>query len=318
MSALHEETMIDARGLTKRFGTFVAVDGVSFEVHRGEIFGFLGPNGAGKSTTIRMLCGLLGSTQGTATVAGFDINRQPERVKEHIGYMSQKFSLYRDLTVAENIAFFGGVYGLTGERLRSRAVRIVEMAGLHGMEESMTGALSGAHQQRLALGCALMHEPPVLFLDEPTSGVDPLSRRRFWDLIQEKAAQGTTILVTTHFLDEAEFCTRIGFISSGRLVAIDTPTALRTHAVREDLFEVAVPEMARAREAILALPGIAACSFFGQRLHVFAERGRFTAGSLEQALRQAGLSPSSVRPTPVRLEDAFIRLAGEASGGTQP
>ncbi len=315
MCAANHEIMIDARGLTKRFGSFVAVDDVSFAVRRGEIFGFLGPNGAGKSTTIRMLCGLLGSTQGTATVAGFDINGEPERVKSNIGYMSQKFSLYRDLTVTENIAFFGGVYGLAGGRLRSREAHVIEMAGLRGMERAMTGTLSGAHLQRLALGCALLHEPEVLFLDEPTSGVDPLSRRLFWDLIQEMAAGGTTILVTTHFLDEAEFCARVGFISSGRLVAIGTPAALRTHAVKEDLFEVGVPAMARARDTILGIAGIAACSFFGQRLHVFAERGRFVAETLGEALRAAGVQPSHVHATPVRLEDAFIRLAGGDAGG---
>ena len=214
------------------------MDHLSFSVRRGEIFGFLGPNGAGKSTTIRMLCGLLTPTEGEAVVGGFGVSQDPERVRESIGYMSQKFSLYRDLTVRENIAFFGGVYGLAGQRLRARAEAVMDMAGLHGLEQRLTGTLSGAHQQRLALGCAILHEPPILFLDEPTSGVDPISRRMFWDLIQAMAARGSTILVTTHFMDEAEFCGRLGFITGGRLVALDRPTELKRAAGVASLEEV--------------------------------------------------------------------------------
>lgn len=213
--------------LTKVFGSFTAVDRVSFTVGRGEIFGFLGPNGAGKSTTIRMLCGLLASSSGTATVNGFDINRDPESVRQSIGYMSQKFSLYKDLTVAENLAFFGGIYGLEGEHLRERARSAIAMAGLTGVESQLTGTLSGAFQQRLALGCAILHEPRILFLDEPTSGVDPVARRLFWDLIHDLAVRGITILITTHFMDEAEFCGRLGFISSGKLMALDTPAGIK-------------------------------------------------------------------------------------------
>lgn len=213
--------------LTKVFGRFTAVDRVSFTVGRGEIFGFLGPNGAGKSTTIRMLCGLLSSSSGTAQVNGHDINRDPEEVRQDIGYMSQKFSLYKDLTVAENIAFFGGIYGLRGAPLRERTEAVTAMAGLAGLGAHITGTLSGALQQRLALGCAVLHEPPILFLDEPTSGVDPVSRRTFWDLIHEMSSRGITVLITTHFMDEAEFCGRIGFISSGRLIALDTPTGIK-------------------------------------------------------------------------------------------
>ena len=236
--SLASESVIAVSGLTKRFGNFTAVDHLSFSVRRGEIFGFLGPNGAGKSTTIRMLCGLLTPTEGEAVVGGFGVSQDPERVRESIGYMSQKFSLYRDLTVRENIAFFGGVYGLAGQRLRARAEAVIDMAGLHGLEQRLTGTLSGAHQQRLALGCAILHEPPILFLDEPTSGVDPISRRMFWDLIQAMAARGSTILVTTHFMDEAEFCGRLGFITGGRLVALDRPTALKRAAGVASLEEV--------------------------------------------------------------------------------
>ena len=218
---------IEIESLTKVFGHFTAVDRISFTVLRGEIFGFLGPNGAGKSTTIRMLCGLLSSSAGTARVNGFDINRQPDRVRENIGYMSQKFSLYKDLTVTENIRFFGGVYGLKETELNRQMTEVITMAGLAGLENRLTGVLSGALQQRLALGCAILHNPPILFLDEPTSGVDPVSRRLFWDLIQKLSAQGTTILITTHFMDEAEFCGRLGFISGGKLIALNTPTAIK-------------------------------------------------------------------------------------------
>jgi ABC-2 type transport system ATP-binding protein len=303
------EAAIAVRELTKVFGRFTAVDGVSFEVGRGEIFGLLGPNGAGKSTTIRMLCGLLSSTSGSAAVGGFDINRDPEQVRQSIGYMSQKFSLYRDLSVRENLAFFGGVYGLGGARLRERAADAVAMAGLAGMELQLTGDLSGALQQRLALGCAILHEPPILFLDEPTSGVDPLSRRRFWTLIQELAQRGVTILITTHFMDEAEYCGRIGFISAGRLVALDTPARLKTAAVDEDLFDVTGAAGPVTAAGLRALGGVRAVSTLGTHLHVFCERGRYTAGALRRAARDAGLGVEAAEAIPPTLEDAFIRLA---------
>lgn len=302
------DRVIEVRELTKRFGKFTAVDRVSFSVSKGEIFGFLGPNGAGKSTTIRMLCGLLSSSAGTALVGGYDINKESERVREHIGYMSQKFSLYRDMTVAENIAFYGGVYGLRGERLREREEYVVRMAGLAGLEGQLTGQLSGALQQRLALGCAVLHEPPILFLDEPTSGVDPISRRLFWDLIQGLARDGVTVLITTHFMDEAEFCGRIGFISGGRLIALDTPSVLKKDAVQEDLFEVDLASFRGAREKMDGLPHVLATSYFGARLHVFCERGLMAAGDLRGELQSRGLEPRSVEAVSVTLEDAFIRL----------
>jgi ABC-2 type transport system ATP-binding protein len=295
--------------VSKRFGRFTAVDGLSFDVREGEIFGFLGPNGAGKSTTIRMLCGLIGTTSGTAIVAGFDINSEPERVRQHIGYMSQRFSLYRDLTVAENIRFFGGVYGLEGERLESRFRDVVKLAGLEGLEGELTGTLSGALAQRLALGCAVIHEPPILFLDEPTSGVDPISRRHFWDLVRDMSARGVTVLITTHFMDEAEFCDRIGFIATGRLIALGPPDELRREAVHEDLFSVSLTTLAGARETMETIPDIVATTYFGQRLHVFAKRGALTADALARSIQDAGLEVTSVTPTDVTLEDAFVRLA---------
>jgi ABC-2 type transport system ATP-binding protein len=313
--ASSNDTVIEIEELTKVFGRFTAVDHVSLTVRRGEIFGFLGPNGAGKSTTIRMLCGLLSSTSGTARVAGFDINREPERVRENIGYMSQKFSLYRDLTVSENIAFFGGVYGIEGDRLRERTAAVIGMAGLAGLETQLTGTLSGALQQRLALGCAILHEPPILFLDEPTSGVDPISRRMFWDLIQDMAARGVTILITTHFLDEAEFCQRLGFIAAGKLIALDTPAAIKREAVQEDLFEAALPAFRGAREKLEGMPGLVATSYFGSRLHLYCTRGVYDEARLRQAILARGVEADSVERVPVRLEDTFIRLVQQQDAG---
>ncbi len=309
------ETPVVAEGLTKRFGRFTAVDGVSFSVRRGEIFGFLGPNGAGKSTTIRMLCGLLASTAGRAVVGGFDANRELEKVRQRIGYMSQRFNLYRDLTVRENLSFFGGVYGLGGTRLAERVAAAAGLAGLHGMEGRLTGTLSGAHQQRLALAAAILHEPPILFLDEPTSGIDPVSRRQFWDLIQRLAADGVTVLVTTHFMDEAEFCGRIGFISAGRLLALDTPAALKRGAVREELFELSAPAFRGLRERLDGLDGVVASAFFGARLHLYCRPGVWTADGLAARLRAAGVEECAVAAVAPGLEDAFVRLAAQGGGG---
>ena len=309
------DDVIVVQDLTKRFGTFTAVDHLRLTVRRGEIFGFLGPNGAGKSTTIRMLCGLLSSTEGTARIGGFDINDEPESVRQTIGYMSQKFSLYRDLTVQENIAFFGGVYGLAGARLRDRAEAVIRMAGLAGQERALTGRLSGAVQQRLALGCAILHQPPILFLDEPTSGVDPIARRAFWDLIHDMAAAGVTVLITTHFMDEAEFCGRIGFISAGRLVALDTPDALKRNAVDEDLFELELESLQGTAERLEGTEGVAAVSYFGPRLHAFCRRGACDEASLAAAARARGLSVRTVKRAPVGLEDAFVRLVQKTAEG---
>ena len=306
---------ICAEALTKEFGRFRAVDRLSFSVRKGEIFGLLGPNGAGKSTTIRMLCGLLESTSGTATVGGFDINRAPEYVRQNLGYMSQKFSLYKDLTVAENISFFGGVYGLEGARLRERAATVVAMAGLGGMESRLTGVLSGAVQQRLALGCAILHEPSILFLDEPTSGVDPISRRHFWDLIQNMVSRGVTVLVTTHFMDEAEFCTRIGLINAGGMVALDTPARIKSHAVDEDLFELTSPSLKRARHEASLLEGVAATAYFGHRLHIFCRRGCYDEGCLSAAVKKRGADVESIRRVAVTLEDAFVRMVQRQTSG---
>jgi ABC-2 type transport system ATP-binding protein len=231
---------VEVDNLVKRFGDFTAVDNISFRVRRGEIFGFLGPNGAGKSTAIRILCGLLRPTSGTARVAGRDVGTEPEAVRENIGYMSQKFSLYDDLTVEENLSFFGGVYGVSEERRRAREQYVLEMAGLTGERSRMTHLLAGGWKQRLALGCAIMHEPPVLFLDEPTSGVDPIARREFWDLIYQLSAKGHTVFVTTHYMDEAEYCHRLALMHRGRIIALDTPAAVKAATGKASMEEVFV------------------------------------------------------------------------------
>ncbi len=254
MTAPSREISVAARGLTRAFGDFVAVGGLSFDVFKGEIFGFLGPNGAGKSTTIRMLCGLLAPTGGTGTVAGFDIAADAEKIKQHIGYMSQRFSLYEDLTVAENIDFFAGIYRVPRASRPKRRERVVAMAGLGDRLGTRAVQLAGGWKQRLALGCAILHEPPILFLDEPTSGVDPVSRRQFWDLIYDLSGRGTTVFVTTHHMDEAEYCDRLGLIDGGELVAIGSPGELKSRFAPssarpslEDVFVAAVEGRARDR-----------------------------------------------------------------------
>jgi ABC-2 type transport system ATP-binding protein len=221
--------------LTRKFGKFIAVDHISFEVNRGEIFGFLGPNGAGKSTTIRMLCGILAPSSGKAVISGYDIAKQSEQVKQNIGYMSQKFSLYEDLSVKENIEFYAGIYGIQKAEVAQVIERTLSLSGLHGQQKMLAGELPTGLKQRLALGCSIVHQPPILFLDEPTSGVDPISRRQFWDLIRDLSLKGTTVFVTTHFMDEAEYCNHIAFIAAGKLVNLGTPTELKQRSGQENL-----------------------------------------------------------------------------------
>ena len=235
--------------LTKKFGDFLAVDNVSLRVAKGEIFGFLGPNGAGKSTTIRILCGLLGPTSGKATVSGFDVATEPEQVKRSIGYMSQKFSLYGDLTVEENLDFFAGIYGVPKEKRAHRKQFAVDMAGLENRRGELTASLPGGWKQRLALGCAILHEPPILFLDEPTSGVDPLARRAFWDLIYDLSAGGQTIFVTTHYMDEAEYCHRVALMYKGKTIAMNTPKALKAELRAQSMEEVFITEIEKQEAA---------------------------------------------------------------------
>ena len=274
--------------LVKRFGTFVAVDRVSLEIPRGEIFGFLGPNGAGKSTTIRILCGLLGPTSGSATVAGFDVATQAEDIRRNIGYMSQKFSLYDDLTVTENIEFFGGVYGVNPKALPARRDYVLKMAGLEDRRTSLTRLLSGGWKQRLALGCAILHEPPILFLDEPTSGVDPMARRNFWDLIYQLSAAGHTIFVTTHYMDEAEYCHRIALMYGGRVIALGSPAELKLLLGEGRLLYLESSDLMGSMTALTGQPGILDVAVFGGGLHVKVEDTSRGEAAIQAALKPAG------------------------------
>lgn len=307
---------IRTRELTKRFGFFLAVDAVSFEVPAGSIFGLLGANGAGKSTTIRMLCGLLSSSSGTAEVAGIDINDNPEGVKRRIGYMSQRFSLYDDLTVEENIRFFGGVYGLSNGELAAGVKETAGLAGLAGREKSLTRELSGGWKQRLALGCAILHRPDIVFLDEPTGGTDPLSRRRFWDIINGLAERGTTVLVTTHYLDEAEYCNELVLMHAGRIVARGSPGELKRDVITGVVFELECPEPVEAMAALRNVSAARETSIFGTRLHVIVE-SEADAPIVVHALEADGIPVRScVRIIP-SLEDVFIRLISRNAEAAQ-
>jgi ABC-2 type transport system ATP-binding protein len=302
--------------LSRRFGEFVAVDDLSFEVQQGEVFGFLGANGAGKSTTIRMLCGLLKPTSGSALVGGVDVGRDPEGVKRRIGYMSQKFSLYEPLTVEQNIRFFGGIYGLEADRLEARRIFVLEMAGLKGREAMVTRQLPGGWRQRLALGCAILHEPPILFLDEPTGGVDPLSRRQFWDLIGELARTGVTVLVTTHYLDEAEHCHRLAIIHAGRLAAIGTAGQLKGGFADRPIVEIHTSQPVAAMEVLEHRPEVEKTSIFGTSIHAVLKRADLDLASIREILTAAGLEVHSLEPVSPSLEDVFLdvveRVAKEA------
>src|SRR5688572_12341575 len=300
--------------LTKRFGDFVAVDHLTFEVRQGEIFGFLGSNGAGKSTTIRMLCGLLKPTAGTAIVAGIDVGRDPEGVKSRIGYMSQRFSLYERLTVDQNIRFFGGIYGLEGARLEARRRFALDMSGLQNREHARAAELAGGWRQRLALGCAILHEPPVVFLDEPTGGVDPLSRREFWTLIDHLSAAGVTVLVTTHYLDEAEHCHRLAIINAGRLAAIGTTAELKGVFEDRTILEVRAANPVEAMRLLEEMPEIEKTSVFGTAVHAVMKSGRHdAAATVRGRLEAAGVAVASLEPVQPSLEDVFLDVVERAA-----
>ena len=307
-----EAPAVEARQLSRRFGRFVAVDRVSLQVERGEIFGFLGPNGAGKSTTIRMLCGILRPSSGAATVGGYDVVRQPDRVKERIGYMSQRFSLYPDLTVAENIRFYGGIYGLEPTRLRERGAWAVEMAGLKGREERLTGELAGGWKQRLALGCAILHEPPILFLDEPTSGVDPISRRQFWELIYHLREGGTTVFVTTHFLDEAEHCDRLVLIYRGRIIALGGPAELKRTALQGSVLDIVCAAADRATQVLRRETWARQVALFGSSVHVLVDAPDEGMRRAREALERAGIEVGRIAAIEPSLEDVFVHLVEAA------
>jgi ABC-2 type transport system ATP-binding protein len=314
MPATDVPNAIEVRHLTRRFGQFVAVDDVTFEVRRGEIFGFLGSNGAGKSTTIRMLCGLLKPTSGTASVGGIDVTRDPEGVKRRIGYMSQRFSLYELLTVDQNIRFFGGIYGLTDAQLLERRRFVIEMAGLAGREHTLARDLAGGWRQRLALGCAILHEPAILFLDEPTGGVDPLSRRQFWRLIDALSQSGVTVLVTTHYLDEAERCHRVALIHAGRLAAIGTTSEVKQIFAGRPILEIRADRPVETMRLLDAMPEIEKTSLFGTSVHAVLRNASVQSGVVADRLKAGGITVEGLEPVSPSLEDVFLDVIDRAGG----
>lgn len=303
------EPAIVVRDLVKRFGAFTAVDGVSFEVQRGEVVGYLGANGSGKTTTMRLLMGLLRPTAGSAMVLGLDVAHDAERIRPRVGYMSQKFALYEDLTVRENLAFYGGLYGLPPAELPGRVVALAERIGLAGREDVLAGELSGGWRQRLALGIALVHGPDLLLLDEPTSGVDPAARRAFWNLIYEVAEEGATVLVTTHYMDEAEHCQRLGIMRAGRLLAWGAPAELKRQAVRGQVWVLTAEPLIPALAALEAAPGVVQAGLQGDQLRVQTEAGADGEALLRTVLEAAGCAVTSLAPGEVSLEDVFQALA---------
>jgi len=312
------EHSVEVDRLVKRFGDFTAVDHVSLQTSKGEIFGFLGPNGAGKSTTIRMLCGLLRPTSGKAMVAGYDVAREPERVRQNIGYMSQKFSLYNDLKVIENLRLFAGLYnvptGVVGERIDWA----LQMADLKGQEGMITATLPGGWKQRLALGCAVLHRPPIIFLDEPTSGVDPISRRQFWDLIYEMAGEGVTVFVTTHYMEEAEYCNRLAMIDRGKLVALGTPTELKHKFMTGELLLVECQPLGPAVEALQSAPEVLDAAVFGNALHLVVHEAKSAIPKIQAYLRERKITVNDIQQIHPSLEDVFVSLtSGQRTSGKE-
>ena len=304
--------VVTVENLVRKFGEFTAVDSISFDVREGEVFGFLGPNGAGKTTTIKILTGLQLPTSGRATVAGFDVARDADEIKASVGYMSQLFSLYGDLTVTENIAFFSGLYGIPRERRAARRDWVLEMANLRASRDQLVRELSLGWKQRLALGCAVLHEPPILFLDEPTSGVDPLSRRAFWDLIDAMAAGGTTVLVTTHYMEEAEYCDRLALMNRGKLIALETPASIRGR-LDAPILEIALSEPLRALEVIERSPEVARAGLYGRAIHAVM-RNEGGEPAVRSLLAREGITVHGMRRIEPSLEDVFVALV-ERSGG---
>jgi ABC-2 type transport system ATP-binding protein len=311
----NETPSLEVMGLTKCFGHFTAVDHVSFTVHPGEVIGYLGPNGSGKTTTIRMLCGLLTPTEGTARILGIDVVKNPEAIKPHIGYMSQKFSLYDELTVMENLEFYAEIYEIPTRTKKERIQEVLRTAGLDRRSRTMTGSLSGGWRQRLALGSAMLHRPPLLFLDEPTSGVDPVARREFWDLIYQFASEGTTVFITTHYMDEAEHCSRVGFMYRSKLLAFDSPRALKSTYLSGAAWDLDASPLLEAVECLGGMEGVAQASLHGDRAHVIVDPQAWTVDSLTTALSRKNIIVQSVETVESSLEDVFTLLAhrGKAS-----
>jgi len=301
-----EAYAVETRDLTRRFGKRVAVDHLNLQVRAGELYGFLGPNGAGKSTTLRMLCGILEPSEGGGTVLGIDLTRDPERIKSVIGYMSQKFSLYDDLSVTENLTFYSRVYEVPGAQRAARMARMVQLADLGGREGQLAGTLSGGYRQRLALACALVHAPRLIFLDEPTAGVDPVSRRNFWGLIRRLADEGTTIMVTTHYMDEAELCDSLGFIYQGKLIAQGSPAVIKSETFRRPIIEVEVADLRRASDLLTDWDAVEEVVRVGTRLRVVLGPERAGAAEVDEVLRRAGLSPRWVHDVEPSVEDLFV------------
>jgi len=301
-----EPYAVETRDLTRRFGKRVAVDHLNLQVRAGELYGFLGPNGAGKSTTLRMLCGILEPSEGGGTVLGIDLARDPERIKSVIGYMSQKFSLYDDLTVVENLIFYARVYEVSGAQRSTRMARMIQLADLAGRESQLAGTLSGGYRQRLALACALVHSPRLIFLDEPTAGVDPVSRRNFWGLIRRLADQGTTIMVTTHYMDEAELCDSLGFIYQGKLIAQGSPAVIKSETFRRPVIEVEVADLRRAADALADWDAVEEVVRIGTRLRVVLGPERAGAPEVGEFLTRAGMAPRWVHDVEPSVEDLFV------------
>jgi ABC-2 type transport system ATP-binding protein len=304
--------------LLKRFGQFVAVDRINLTVRKGEVFGFLGPNGAGKSTTIRMLCGLLKPTSGHAQVAGYDVGSKPEAVRQNIGYMSQKFSLYNDLKVIENIRLFAGLYSVPAKDLQNRIEWALSMANLKGQENLITGTLPGGWKQRLALGCAVLHKPPVLFLDEPTSGVDPITRRQFWDLIHQMAEEGVTVFVTTHYMEEAEYCNRLALIFRGKIVALGTPSELKRDSMNGDLLLVECEPLGDAVELLQKAPDVIDAAVFGDALHLVVKDAAEAMPRLESYLAGRNIAVRRIEKIRPSLEDVFVSITTSSEAGEEP
>lgn len=299
---------IEVKELSKKFGKFTAVDRVSFNVEKGEVFGFLGANGAGKSTTIKMLCGILEPTSGDALVAGFSVMNEPDKVKRSIGYMSQRFSLYNDLTVEENINFFGGVYGLNGDELQERKKWVLQIANLEGKQKLLTGSLPGGIKQRLALGTAVIHRPGIIFLDEPTSGVDPISRRNFWELINDLSAGGTTVLVTTHYLEEAEYCNNIILINAGKLIAEGDSKILKSEYIKNPIFEIECDRVVDALELMEKQDFVDETSIFGNQIHIIVNEKYENVNKIRYVLTSDNINVKRIDRIVPTLEDVFIHL----------
>jgi len=314
MNANSERSVV-VHELVKRFGDFTAVDHLSLEVMKGEVFGFLGPNGAGKSTTIRMLCGLLRPTSGEATVAGFDVASDPEAVRQNIGYMSQKFSLYNDLKVVENLRLFAGLYSVPRAVLAERIAWALEMANLKGQEGRITAELPGGWKQRLALGCAVLHKPPILFLDEPTSGVDPVSRRQFWELIHRMAGEGVTVFVSTHYMEEAEYCNRLALIFRGKMVALGTPSKLKQTSLQGELLLLECDPISTALSALQTNPAVLDAAVFGSVLHLVVRDAAAAIREMPGLLQHRAVKVTRIERVNPSLEDVFVALtAGRRQG----